>query len=94
MTDGCCSGTFLRPTACECRWRLLGRSTISLLCFSGQVSTMHSPTRHRITQLPTPARLSRQQASCAWCWGLESTFRAAQERRAATAAELSLGQGI
>ena len=50
MTDGCCSGTSLRPIAYDCRWRLLGRSTISLLCFSGQVSMMHCPTRHKTTR--------------------------------------------
>ena len=40
----------LKPTACDCRWRLLGRSTICLLCFSGQVSMMHCPTRHKTTR--------------------------------------------
>ncbi len=94
MTDVCCTGTSLRPTACECRWRLLGPSTIYLLCFSGQVFMMHCPTRHKTTQLPTPAHLSRQQVSCAVRWGLESAFRRGPERHAATAAELSLGQGI
>ena len=94
ITDVCYSGTSLRPIACECRWRLLGHSTISLLCFLGLVSMMPSPTRHKTTPLPTPAHLSRQQASCALRWGLKCALRSAQERRAATAAEQSLGQGM